>query len=168
MPTGKRKTQGNKSPSSKSGLTPESKQTNFTGNNMAAKRPQVIRTLNNHIIKDKCPLTGVLEAQCHDKTNSIGLYHYEPLQCHREGLCEYRTHKDLFVDVVGSAFFQEFGTWLSIGKNNMEEFKGNFNWGRVTTTVKNALTKPISTLIDKHKNLIIEAMMKNLCETLRV
>ena len=96
MPSGKRKirqTQGNKSP--KTGLTPESKRLNLASDNtMAAWRPQIIRMSNDDLIKDKCALTELLEHQCHDKTHTIGVYHYEPLKCHREGLKEYRDHRE--------------------------------------------------------------------------
>ena len=94
MPSGKRKnrqTQGNNSP--KSGLTPESKQLNFASDNtMAARRPQIIRTSNDEIIKDRCSLTDLLDTLCHDKTSTVGLYEYVPLKCYTEGLEEYKTH----------------------------------------------------------------------------
>ena len=99
---------------------------------------------NDDLIKDKCALTQLLETQCHDKTHSIGFYHYEPLKCHREGLEEYRAHRETFVDTIGGAFFHELSTWLNTGKTSMEEFKANFDWGSVGTMVKDGLSWLIS------------------------
>ena len=96
MPSGKRKqrpTQGNNSPKDTLTVTPESKWLNFLSDNtMAARRPRIIRTSNDDLIKDKCALTQLLETQRHDKTHSIGMYNHEQLKCHTDGLEEYRAH----------------------------------------------------------------------------
>ena len=100
-------------------MTPESKQLNYTSNNtMATRRPQIIRTSNDDLIKDKCALTQLLDALCHDKTTTIGMYHYDSLKC----LEEYRTHWDTFVDSIGVAFFYELVIWPKSGKTSMGDF----------------------------------------------
>ena len=73
MPSGKRKnrpTQGNTSPKTGFTVTPESQRLNFASDKtMATRRPQIIRTSNDDLIKDKCALTQLLETQCHYKTH---------------------------------------------------------------------------------------------------
>ena len=118
-------------------MTPETKCLNFTSDNtMAGARPKIIRTSNEDIIKDKCALTEVLDTLRHDKTSSVGKYEYNSLKCHTEGLEEYKTHWDTFVNTLGDYFFQELSKWLSAGIASLENFKANFDWGSVQNSVK--------------------------------
>ena len=64
-----------------------------------------VRTFDEDIIKDKCALTEVLDTLRHDKTSSAGKYEYSSLKCHTEGLEEYKTHRDTFVNTLGDYFF---------------------------------------------------------------
>ena len=75
-----------------------------------------IRTSNDDLLKDVCALSQLLEKQCIDRTETIGLYTPEHTQCHTDGLDEYRSHRDMFVEALSHAFFNELSRKNIIGK----------------------------------------------------
>ena len=87
-------------------------------------------------------------------------------ECLTEGLEEYHAHRDTFVNTLGDHFFKALSKWLSAETANLENFKANFDWDSVQNSVKMNLSKPIASMVDKHKVQIIDSMIRNLSQTL--
>ena len=108
----------------------------------------------------------MLDTIRHDKTHSEGKYKFSPLSS-REGLEEYNTHRDTFMNALGNSFSQELTKWLHTHTTSLEQFKATFDWDLVQDSVKKSLSKPISSVVDRHKEQVIDTMTKHLSKNLK-
>ena len=111
----------------------------------------------------------MLEKQCLDKTTHGLMYVPENKQCHTDGLDAYRSHHDYFEETLSQVFFKVLNSWIDLNKTKgttkIENFRKDFDWALVGSTVKDKLGGAISPTIDRFKIQMIDAMITDLTRT---